>query len=77
MPVRGIPSDYIPVVTLIFSRALHATPTIRDPGTGYKAISQISMRQNWSIGKLSTYPSPKPTFSPQWEVSVNVGLRER
>ena len=27
-------------------------------------------------GKLSTYPSPKPTFCPKWEVSVNVGLGE-
>ena len=27
-------------------------------------------------GKLLTYPSPKPTFSPKWEVSVNVGLGE-
>ena len=27
-------------------------------------------------GKLPTYPSPKPTFSPKWEVSVNVGLGE-
>ena len=23
-------------------------------------------------GKLSTYPSPMPTFCPKWEVSVNV-----
>ena len=27
-------------------------------------------------GKLPTYPSPKPTFFPKWEVSVNVGLGE-
>ena len=27
-------------------------------------------------GKLSTYPSPKPTFCPRWEVSVNAGLGE-
>ena len=27
-------------------------------------------------GKLPTYPSPKPTFCPQLEVSVNVGLGE-
>ena len=27
-------------------------------------------------GKLPTYPSPKPTFCPKWEVSVNVGLGE-
>ena len=25
-------------------------------------------------GKLPTYPSPKPTFCPKWEVNVNVGL---
>ena len=23
-------------------------------------------------GKLPTYPSPKPTFCPKWEVSVDV-----
>ena len=27
-------------------------------------------------GKLPTYPSPKPKFSPKWEVGVNVGLGE-
>ena len=27
-------------------------------------------------GKLPTYPSPKPTFCPKLEVSVDVGLRE-
>ena len=27
-------------------------------------------------GKLPTYPSPKPTFCPKWEVSINVGLGE-
>ena len=27
-------------------------------------------------GKLPTYPFPKPTFCPKWEVSVNVGLGE-
>ena len=27
-------------------------------------------------GKQPTYPSPKPTFCPKWELSVNVGLGE-
>ena len=27
-------------------------------------------------GKLLTYPFPKPTFFPKWEVSVNVNLEE-
>ena len=27
-------------------------------------------------GKLTTYPSPKPSFYPKWEVSVNVGSGE-
>ena len=27
-------------------------------------------------GNLPTYPSPKPTFCPKWEVSVNDGLGE-
>ena len=26
--------------------------------------------------QLPTYPSPKPTFLPEWEVSVNVSLGE-
>ena len=30
----------------------------------------------WVSGKLPTYPSPKPTFCPKREVSVNVNLRE-
>ena len=25
---------------------------------------------------MPTYPSPKPTICPEWEVSVNVGLGE-
>ena len=50
MPVRGIPSDYIPVLTLIFSRALHATPTIRDPGTGYKTIRESSFNMTGGGG---------------------------
>ena len=28
------------------------------------------------LGKLPTYPSPKPTFCPKRKVSVNVGLGE-
>ena len=28
------------------------------------------------FGNLPTYPSPKPTFCPKWEVSANVGLGE-
>ena len=27
-------------------------------------------------GKVPTYPSPKPTFCPKWEESVNGGLGE-
>ena len=27
-------------------------------------------------GKLPSYPSPKPTFCPMWEISVNVSLGE-
>ena len=33
----------------------------------------------WSLyisGKLPTYPTPKPTFCPKWEVSVNVHVGE-
>ena len=41
-----------------------------------------SSYREWSNGslyvsaKLRTYPSPKPTFCPKWEASVNVGLGE-
>ena len=28
------------------------------------------------LGKLPTYPSPKPTVCPKWEVSDNVDLGE-
>ena len=27
-------------------------------------------------GKLPTYPSPKATICPKWQLSVNVGLGE-
>ena len=59
MPVRGIPSDYIPVLTLIFSRALHVTPTIRDPGTGYKAW----VRLVWDKTEASGNCLPTPPLS--------------
>ena len=28
-----------------------------------------------AFGKLPTYPSSDPTFCPQWEVRVNIGVR--
>ena len=33
-------------------------------------------RSLYVSGKLPTYPSPTPTFSPKREVDVNVGLGE-
>ena len=38
--------------------------------------SQAYMGPLYVSGKVPTYPSPKPTFCPKWEVSVNVGLGE-
>ena len=35
-----------------------------------------SISSFWVSGKLSTYPSPKPTFCPKSEVSVGVDLGE-
>ena len=37
--------------------------------TGKVIMDQVS-------GKLPTYPSPKPSFCPKWEESVNVGSGE-
>ena len=37
-------------------------------------ITQLFWGSLCLSGKLPTYPSPKPTFSPKREVSVNVGL---
>ena len=36
-------------------------------------LIQVSL---YVSGKLPTYPFPKPTFCPKWEVSVNVDERE-
>ena len=38
--------------------------------------SQAYMGPLYVSGKVPTYPSPKPTFCPKWELSVNVGLGE-
>ena len=35
-----------------------------------------SYGSSYISGKLPSYPFPKPTFCPKWEVSVNVGLGE-
>ena len=44
-----------------------------------RVAKYASLRLSGSIkvsGKLPIYPSPKPTFCPKREVSVNVGLGE-
>ena len=38
--------------------------------------SQPYMGPLYVSGKVPTYPSPKPTFCPKWELSVSVGLGE-
>ena len=38
--------------------------------------SQAYMGPLYVSGKVPTYPSPKPTFYPKWQLSVNVGLGE-
>lgn len=55
----------------------HFSSPIRDFGwffTGYKLRREILTLRN--SGKLPTYPSANPTFSPKWEVSVNAGITE-
>ena len=50
----------------------------------YFYLPKIKIYLSWAIRpgslyisrKLPTYPSPKPTFCPKWEVSVKVGLGE-
>ena len=39
-----------------------------------KTIQQSLIGLIWVSGKLPTYPSPKPSFCPKREVSVNVSL---
>ena len=47
-----------------------------------KKVARVSFLPRWPeggvplyvSGNLPTYPSPKPTFYPKLEVSVNVGL---
>ena len=76
-------------VTFVARTALQVTAyhaRISRWGRGWRAGRQLEgavRRRNLGCripnvftGKLPTYPSPKPTFYPKWEVSVNVGLRE-
>ena len=49
-------------------QSLPHSPISRSP-VGHFGLLYVS-------GKLPTYPSPKPTFCPKWELSVNVGLGE-
>ena len=47
--------------------------------TVFRVISLLKRTTLGSLhvsGKLPTHLSPKPTFCPKWEVSVNVGLGE-
>ena len=39
-------------------------------------LSRVCLASLHVSGKLRTYHSPKPTFCPEREVSVNVGLGE-
>ena len=42
-----------------------------------KTVLELTRDLRWgSLTFLPTYPSPKPTFCPKWEVNVNVGLGE-
>ena len=40
----------------------------------YSHIFRIMLGSIYISGKMTTYPSPEPTFIPKWEISVNVGL---
>ena len=40
-------------------------------------VHPLKRRINFRFrGKLPTYPSPKPSFCPKWQVSINVNLGE-
>ena len=39
-------------------------------------LTMLTIWINKVSGKLPTYPSPNPTFCPEWEVSLNVSLGE-
>ena len=56
-----VTSDYLNLIV----RVLQTQPGHSSSGSLYLS------------GKLPTYPSPKPTFCPTLELSVNVGLGER
>ena len=43
---------------------------------GQKISGKLPKTGQKVSGKLPTYPSPKPSFCPKWEVSVNVSLGE-
>ena len=51
-----------------------------DPKETVFRVNSLLQRTNlgslYVSGKLLTHPSPKQTFCPKWEVSVNVGLGE-
>ena len=47
---------------------------IRDPLPLSDPKVNVPLIKWYVSGKLPTYPSPKPTFCPKWEVSVNVCL---
>ena len=44
--------------------------------TGVVSFSLKGFGSLYVSGKLLTYSSPKPTFCPKWEVSVNAELEE-
>ena len=61
----------------LFSEFYGRFSSAASKGTGVHSVCDPDYTNFWTDeGKLPTYPSPKPTFCPKWEVSVNAGLGE-
>ena len=69
----GLFSVNMPCCYQIWATPLHMNVNSLLPVDVHPLKRRINFRFR---GKLPTYPSPKPSFCPKWEVSVNVNLGE-
>ena len=87
LPFQHIFVSFVTILTVYtsLSRHVHLSPRNHWFSCEMMATEHVHnwqptyLQQTGSLhvsGKLPTYPSPKPTFCPKWEVSVNVGLGE-
>jgi len=70
-----VPLEYIPVkrVTFLAREQFSSTLEYSFASIPWKIREYWQLVPPWETAHL---PSPKPTFYPKWEVSVNVGLGE-